>query len=163
MRLLLALLAVAQASAAGNLSVTFKDCGVNAYAKVLTVAPDSLPLGKTTTISGTGQVKNGRIFADAPTHPRAQPWVSSTCAGGPMNASPFSPTCAPFSFPLHGPPAALRPLPVALRLPHISCRCCPRARCTHGGARYSPPNRAPTRLLLRLTIPPVRRLFLFPP
>ena len=56
MRLLLSLLAVAHASAAGTLAVTFKDCGVNAYAKVLTVAPNSLPLGKTTTISGTGQV-----------------------------------------------------------------------------------------------------------
>ena len=56
MLLLLSLLAVAHASAAGTLAVTFKDCGVNAYAKVLTVAPNSLPLGKTTTISGTGQV-----------------------------------------------------------------------------------------------------------
>ena len=42
--------------AAGTLELTFKDCGVNAYAKVLTVAPNVLPLGKTTTISGTGQL-----------------------------------------------------------------------------------------------------------
>jgi hypothetical protein len=61
MRFLLSLIAVAQAYGSGVLSVTFKDCGVNAYAKVLTVAPDSLPLGKTTTVSGTGQVKKGRI------------------------------------------------------------------------------------------------------
>ena len=45
-----------EVAASSSLALTYKDCGVNAYAKVTSVAPNALPLGKTTTISGTGQL-----------------------------------------------------------------------------------------------------------
>merc|ERR1712232_1419296 len=41
-------------AAAGSLVMTWKDCGVNADAKVDSISPLSLPLGVATTISGTG-------------------------------------------------------------------------------------------------------------
>eukprot|EP00658_Telonema_sp_P-2_P064932 TRINITY_DN54297_c0_g1_i1.p2 TRINITY_DN54297_c0_g1~~TRINITY_DN54297_c0_g1_i1.p2 ORF type:complete len:199 (+),score=46.40 TRINITY_DN54297_c0_g1_i1:144-740(+) len=37
-----------------SLAVTWKDCGVNADAKILTVTPSSIALGATTTLTGTG-------------------------------------------------------------------------------------------------------------
>merc|ERR1711935_1212711 len=39
----------------GNLAITFKDCGdASTHAKVTSVTPPTIPLGSTTTISGTG-------------------------------------------------------------------------------------------------------------
>jgi hypothetical protein len=50
----------------GTLDISFKDCGKNADAVVKSVTPSSMPLGGTTTITGTGQLKKdvtGASFA----------------------------------------------------------------------------------------------------
>jgi hypothetical protein len=51
---------------AGTLGISFKDCGSNADAVVKSVTPPSMPLGGTTTITGTGQLNKdvtGASFA----------------------------------------------------------------------------------------------------